>query len=235
MLSDNFNDLDHRGWSIIDESGESGPSKWSAASGALVANGSQSNSLGTYALFTRGTWQDYRVTLKMRSADKAGVGVMFRFQDSNNHYRFSCESPGRRLIKREDGLPKILATDALPCIAGRTYLVEILAQGSSLQVKVDGNLAFSVNDQSFKVGTIALHSSMNKPASYDDVLVEELPTKAVLLWDDFKSGKFVGWTIFDELGTTSAPSDWKVVNGELVQSNIAGSSASGNAATFALY
>jgi hypothetical protein len=235
LLSDNFNDRDYRGWSIIDEAGESGSSRWSAISGALVARGTQSNGLGTYALFTKGSWQDYRASLKVRSADKASFGVMFRFQDSANYYQFSCESNGRRLIKRENGAPKILAKDGLGCAAGRTYTLEILAHGSSLQVNVDGMLVFSVKDASFRGGTIALHSSTSASTSYDDVLVQELPTNSVLLREDFKSVKIAGWTIFDEPGATSAVSDWKIVKGELVQGGNPASDSNSNITTFALY
>jgi hypothetical protein len=167
LLSDNFNDHDHLGWTIVDEGNVSGPSQWSAATGALVQSsniGSTSGYLGTYALFTRGSWQDYRVRLKMRSADDDQIGVMFRFQDSENHYRFlwGQGSVGHRLVKREKGANKVIAQDKVPYIAGKNYDVEIVAQGSSLKVNVDGKAVFSVTDESFKNGTIGLYSYWNK-------------------------------------------------------------------------
>jgi hypothetical protein len=226
LLSDNFNDRDHLGWTIVDEGDQAGPSSWSAATGAFVQS---SNISGTYALFTRGSWQDYRVTLKMRSADNDRIGVMFRFQDSDNYYRFLSGqgSVGRRLVKREKGVDKIIAQDSVSHIAGKNYSVEIVAQGSSLKVNIDGKYVFSVIDQSFKAGTIGLYSYWNKGSIFDDVLVEELPTKTVLLWDDFNNGNFTGWTIFDNPGEDNKPSAWSVVQGELVQSS--------NTTTFLLY
>ena len=48
LLSDNFNDRDHVGWTIIDE-GESGRAfQWSAATGALV----QTSNIGSLNLVT---------------------------------------------------------------------------------------------------------------------------------------------------------------------------------------
>jgi Domain of Unknown Function (DUF1080) len=242
LLSDNFNDRDHVGWTIVDEAENSGSSsEWSAATGALVQSSNSgsgnTNGIGTYALFTRGSWQDYRLKSKMRSADNDRIGLLFRFQDIENHYRFwwDEESAGRRLVKREKGVLKVLAKDSVPYIAGKNYQVEIIAQGSSLKVNVDGKPAFSVTDQSFKAGTVALYSSMNKGSVFDDVLVEELPTKAVLLWDDFNNGNFTGWTVFDEAGAGSGPSTWSVVKGELVQSSNIGSDAGGKPGTFVLY
>jgi hypothetical protein len=241
LLSDNFSDGNHVGWTIIDEGNVAGPSRWSAATGALVQSSNigswDPDDPGTYALFTRGSWQDYRVALKMRSADNDPIGVLFRFQDSDNYYRLSWdrETAGRRLIKREKGVFKVLAQDTVPYAAGRNYVVEIIAQGSSLKVNIDGKSAFSVIDQSFKVGAVALYSSHNQGSVFDDVLVEELPSKAVLLWDNFNDGNFTGWLVFDEAGTNWGPSTWSVVNGELVQRSNIGSEATGNVGTLVLY
>jgi hypothetical protein len=240
LLSENFNDSDHVGWTIIDEGNVDGPSKWSAATGALVQRSNigsaDPHDLGTYALFTRGSWQDYRVALKMRSADNDPIGVLFRFQDNDNYYRLSWDkqTAGRRLIKRKNGVFEILAQDSVPYIPGKNYHVEIIAQGGSLKVNIDGKFAFSVTDQSFKVGAVALYSSHNQGSVFDDVLVEELPTKAVLLWDDFNDGKLAGWTIFDEAGAKSGPSAWSILKGELIQTSNIGTDATG-VGTFALY
>jgi hypothetical protein len=241
LLSDNFSDRNYVGWTIIDEGNVAGPSTWSAATGALVQSSNvgswDPDDPGTYALFTRGSWQDYRVALKMRSADNDPIGVLFRFQDSDNYYRLSWdkETAGRRLIKRENGVFKVLAQDTVPYIAGKNYAVEIIAQGSSLKVNIDGKSAFSVTDQSFKVGAVALYSSHNQGSVFDDVLVEELPSKAVLLWDNFNDGNFTGWLVFDEAGTKWGPSTWSVANGELVQRSNIGSDATGNVGTLVLY
>jgi Domain of Unknown Function (DUF1080) len=239
VLSENFNDRDHVGWTIVDEGDTDGPSDWSAATGALV----QSSNIGgralagTYALFTRGSWQDYRVALKMRSADNDPIGLLFRFQDSQNYYRLSWdrETPGRRLVKSEKSIIKVLAQDTVAYIPGKNYLVEIFAQGNALKVNIDSKLVFSVTDQSFPIGTVGLYSSMNKGSVFDDVLVEELPSKSVLLSDDFNNGNFAGWIVFDEASANSGPSLWSVINGELVQSSNIGSDATGNPGTFVLY
>jgi hypothetical protein len=238
LLADNFNAGDHVGWTIVDEGDDSGPSKWSATSGALVQSGNLGSrgpgDLGTYALFTQGSWKDYRLKLHMRSADNDPIGVLFRFQDNDNYYRFSWdrESAGRRLIKREKGVFKIIAQDSVPYIPRKTYAVEVIAQGSALKVNIDGKPVFSVTDQTFKSGSVALYSSHNKGSVFDDVLVEELPTKAVLVWDNFNDGNFKGWLVFDEAATPWGPSAWSVVNGELLQSSNIGSASFG---TFVLY
>jgi hypothetical protein len=218
LLSDDFNDHDHVGWTIVDEGSQGGPSNWSAATGAFVQS---RNISGTYALFTRGSWQDYRIALKMRSTDNDSIGLMFRLQDRDNYYRFSwdAEKAGRRLVKREKGAEKVMAQDTVPYTAGKNYNLEIVAQGSTLKVNVDGKAVLSVTDKSFKTGTIGLHSYANKGSVFDDVLVEELPTKAVLLWDDFNNSNFAGWTALNDTNMSATPSGWAVAGKELVQRN----------------
>ncbi len=165
-------------------------------------------------------WTDYRVRLTMRSDDDDARGVMFRYQDNDNYYRFSWDSQRtyRRLVKREDGVFTLLAEDAVPYVVGQTYQVEIIAQGPQLEVWIDGVQIFAVTDTSFASGTIALYAWADEGSTYDDIVVEELATGTVLLADDFNDGEFTGWTIMDE-GTQYGPSVWSATTGALVQSS----------------
>ena len=238
LLADDFNDGNHIGWTILDEADDYGPSAWKVVSGVLAQTSNiGSGNVGTHALYTRGSWADYRMTLKLRSSDDDHLGVMFRVQDSNNYYRLSWDkgTPGRRLWKRQNGVFTLLASDAVPYIQNQTYNVEVVAQGTSLKVNINGQAVFSLTDSSFRVGAVALYSSSNQGSYFDDVLVEELTTKTVLLWDDFNDGSLAGWKVFDEVGATAGPSIWSIVNGALVQSTNIGSNATGNPGTYLLY
>jgi hypothetical protein len=243
LLADDFNDGDHVGWIMNDDGNDAGPSAWSVADGELAqtsnigATGGDPSRLGTHAVYTRGSWNDYRLALKLRSSDNDRLGVMFRVQDSNNFYRLSWDqnSPGRKLWKREKGVFTLLAEDAVPYVTGQTYGLEIIAQGNSLKVNVDGQPVFSVTDPSFPAGTIALYSSHNQGSFFDDILVEDLANKSVLLWDDFSDGNVAGWKAFDDPGTSSGPSSWTVDNGTLVQGSNIGSDAAGHPGTFLFY
>ncbi|HEY7218237.1 MAG TPA: family 16 glycoside hydrolase [Candidatus Binatia bacterium] len=241
LLSANFNDGMHRGWTMIDDGNAAGPSVWSAATGALVQSSdissTQRGQLGTYALYTRANWKDYSVALKMRSADNDSLGVMFRYQDRNNYYRFSWgqEPAGRQLIKRENGIFKVLAEDTVPYVSGHNYLIELIAQGTTLKVNIDGKPVFSVSDQSLRNGTVALYSSHNQGSIFDDVSVVDLATGAVLLWDDFNRGVLTGWTVVDDVSPSAEASNWSLLRGELVQSSDIGSEAFGRVGTFVLH
>ena len=241
LLSSDFNDGTRRGWTIIDEGATGGPSQWSAASGALVQTSkigsSDASALGTFALYTHRPWKDYRASFAMKSADDDRLGMMFRYQDSDNFYRFvwNQAAPGRRLLKKENGVYKVLAEDAVPYTTTQSYKIEIIAQGTTLNVNVDGKPVFSTTDASFASGSIAFYSSYNQGSKFDNLLVEDLVSKTVLLSNGFGSASLAGWTVVDEAGTTAGPSVWKVTNGALVQSSNIGSDADGYPGTFLLY
>ena len=118
-------------------------------------------------------------------------------------------------------------------MTGDTYNLEITAKGATIEVHINGKIVFSVTDSSLPKGTVALYSSYNPGSSFDDVLVQDLATGAVLLSDDFNDGAFTGWTIVDE-GTDQRPSAWSVKSGSFVQSSNIGS-ISNLDGTFVLY
>ena|GEM_PF-5241787 len=181
LYTDNFNAGDCAGWKTVDNGGSFGPSTWSAA-GAVIAQGSNIFSggvtidmPGTYAFYEDGIpWTDYRLALTMKSNDDDGIGVMFRYQDNNNYYRFSWDRQRiyRRLVKKTDGVFTLLAEDHVPYVTGQTYQVEIVACGPAMQVFVDGQLVLWASDVGLESGTIALYAWGNAGSYFDDVVVE---------------------------------------------------------------
>jgi hypothetical protein len=177
----------------------------------------------------------------MRSDDDDAFGVLFRYQDKDNYYRFSWDRvrASRRLVKRENGLFTLLAEDREQYVPGQIYQVEIVAQGANLEVWIDGARILSVSDASLASGTIGLYTRDNQKSYFDDVLVEELGTGTLLLADDFDAGVLtgwtIGWTILDE-ATIQQPSGWSAATGTLVQdSNINSDADFTMLGTLALY
>jgi hypothetical protein len=182
LLSEDFNDGNYNGWSLVDQGTLAGPMAWSASSGVMVQSSNVHSSisvdpiakLGTYAYWQAGTgWTDYTAAVTIKSTDNDAIGIMFRYQDENNYYRFiwDRERNSRQLVKCENGQFTILAQDSVPYVTGKSYRVKIAAQGSSLQVSIDGSPVFSVNDSTFSSGTIALYSWGNSSSYFDDIMV----------------------------------------------------------------
>jgi len=158
---------------------------WSAATGVMVQSsnvhtlptGMEIPKLGTYAYWQGGIgWTNYTTEVTIKSADNDAIGIMFRYKDENNYYRFSWdqERSYRRLVKCVNGQFTLLAEDSVPYVIGQNYRLKIGAHGSTLQVSIDGSPIFSVNDSSLSSGTIALYSWGNTGSYFDDVVVESL-------------------------------------------------------------
>ena len=114
--------------------------------------------------------------------------------------------------------------------------MEIIANGARLEIHIDGKRVFSVVDDGFDRGTVALYASSNSEAFFDDMFVQSLSTGAVLLSENFGDGDHNNWTVMDDVGTQGGPSVWSIQNGELVQtSTIRPLDRSSSAGTFVFY
>ena len=82
------------------------------------------------------------------------IGVMFRYQDDRNYYRFvwNQKSKFRRLEKIENGTSTVLANDTVGYVKGRNYQLQIIAQGATLRMFIDGAQIFSVVDSTLPKG-----------------------------------------------------------------------------------
>lgn len=229
-------------WTFQDFGPNEGPSEWSILDGELRQRGNiwgDSAERGTYALYDGGTaWSDYRIRAKLRSNDDDRIGVVFRYQDSDNHYRFDWrkELSSRRLVKVEGGAVVVLAEDVAVYEPNGDFLLQISIEASQIEVSVDGQVVFSVQDTSFASGTLGFSSHGNFFSYFDDLRVTQLPqdSPVLLLEDRFDDGDAVGW-LFADSGVNSFPSSWQVVSGELVQSsNIYGATFLGRSGTIAV-
>jgi len=183
IFPEDFNDGNYNGWQLVDQGTNDGPMDWSAATGVMVQSsnaylpptGTELPKLGTYALWQGGIdWTDYTTAVTIKSTDDDAIGIMFRYQDENNYYRFSWDQQrsSRRLVKCVAGQFTLLVEDSVPYVTGQNYQLEIVAQGTILQVFIDGSLIFSVNDSSLSWGTIALYCWGNAESYFDDIVVE---------------------------------------------------------------
>ena len=180
LLSEDFNDGDYNGWTLVEQGTIQGPMAWSAVTGVMVQSSnvyssSEISKLGTYAYWQAGSgWTDYTATVTIKSDDDDGVGIMFRYQDGNNYYRFIWDRQrnSRALAKCESGQFTILDEDSVAYVSGRDYQVKISVQGSTLQVFIDGSQVLSADDSTISSGTIALYCWGNMGSYFDDILVE---------------------------------------------------------------
>lgn len=189
LLQEHFDTGMPAGWSIVDEGTQDAPSSWTANAGLLqqlsnlygglagTSAGFQLPKPGTYLYYEAGTaWRHYTTHLSLRSDDDDALGLMFRMVDANNYYRFSWDKQRgyRRLVKKVGGTFSLLAQDEVVYETGRTYQLDVLAQNDLIEVRIDGEVVFSVQDASLAHGSIATYSWGNVGAVFDDIIVEAM-------------------------------------------------------------
>jgi hypothetical protein len=189
---------------------------------------------GTYVVAGDPTWQDITFKATLRSDDDDAIGVIFRYQDEQNYYRFSMDRQRRyrRLVKFEEGQAELLYDDNTQegFELGEPYEVEVqltTANGAThIAIRLNSSIWGEVTDQDEPIeqGQIGLYCWANTGARFSNVRVatpglapqaryELLVTGgeggALLLQDEFDG---------DTLGDTWRPqpaNGWRVENGEL--------------------
>lgn len=216
---------------IKDQAGASdGPSLWAAMSGLLTQSSnihvseSTDHKLGTYALGGKSDWVDVQINVSLRSDVGGALGVMFRFTDEANYYRFSMDSTlgYRRLIKKVGGMVTTLWQDSAGYGLGQSHAFSLRAVGSEFRGYLDGVLLFIISDRELQQGRVAFYSWANADARFEHVVVTDQTRRA---------GR---WAIRDE-GTTNSPSVWRMAGGALLQkSAIAGGTSPAAPGTLAI-
>jgi lysophospholipase L1-like esterase len=183
-LSDDFADGNADGWTIVDDSILI-PSNWAVVNEAFVQsahtnnNGndvSESYHRGSYAHWaaTAGL-TDYRLSVDVTPDAKSGddIGVMFRYADANNYYRFTLNllNGFARLETKQNGTYMTLASDHRGYTPGLQHTIVVEAEGPLMQVFVNGDPLFAATSNYHASGGIALFSRDN--STFDNVSLTE--------------------------------------------------------------
>ena len=171
-------------WTVVDEGTDTAPSNWVISAGELQQTSNIFDGVhdpedlpkkGTFVVAGNTTWTDYTFSVDMRSTDDDAIGVMFRYQDADNYYRFSMDSERgyRRLVKNEGGVFTLLFEDAVPYVLGQWYQLEVIVNEDRMQVSLDGERLGAVADGSHPAGQIALYGWGNTGMTFDNVSVVE--------------------------------------------------------------
>ena len=189
-FTDDFEDGDASGWSITDGSGN--VSNWVVNNGGYV----QSNfvgrigsalegtyHLGTYAILQAGKGlSDYRFSVDVtpqvgaevdQNIQGNDIGVMFRYLDDDNYYRFSINSNKgfSRLEKKSGGIFTTLAKDARGYHVGELRNIVIELVGPVINVFLDGDALFGAFDQDIINGSVGLYCQDR--TTFDNVLISD--------------------------------------------------------------
>lgn len=171
LLSDSFEDGADDGWLRV-------RGAWGVAADPTSQVYAQSATAGeTLAVTGPSSWSDYAVQARLKitgeGAGATGAGIVFRHQDDNNYYFLQLRRTDQelRLFKKVAGSWSAIGQPVSFASSTQTwYTVAVVAQGSAIQVLVDGVVRLSESDQAHGSGGIGLRT-YNTSAVFDDVSV----------------------------------------------------------------
>lgn len=129
-------------------------------------------------------WTDYRLSVYLKAATGGAMGVVFRYRDGNNCYRFSMDRNRsyRRLVSVVNGSHTVLKQDDFVYELQQDYLITIEAIGDALRVYQDGALIFDATDAAHPNGSIGLYCYDNAGARFNDVRVDDFRKTAPVVY-----------------------------------------------------
>jgi len=198
-------------------------SSWSTANGELrqraLVGAASLPQLGTHAISMTDFTQDTRIVVEARSNADGPYGIVFRYTDERNYYRFSVSTVDhvKRLTAMVDGVATILWQAPGGSAPDVTHRMVIDALGKRLIGRFDGQRLFEVIDDAHPKGRVGLYCSRNDAVSFDSVRVMTPPVEAYALFTDkFATGDLSGWVFVDETTGPTRPA-WAAASGLLMQ------------------
>lgn len=189
-FTDNFDDGNFNGWTKHDDSPpRSGPSNWFVENEVLRqtsniwaydAPDEFKYHLGTHLYSGENSWYNYSFNVLIRSTDNDGIGILFRYQDSKNYYRFiimddpNNGGPFRRLQKFVNGEPETIhETKPTESIPKGWFSLTADVREDTIKIYINGELHTNVVEQTYKKGKIGLTCYANSGSYFDSVKVSD--------------------------------------------------------------
>jgi len=166
---------------FVSEDFEAGADAWSNNGGlwSVILSGDHEcqvdNTEGTRYAYTDDRYVNVTVEAKIKLAKTyvpdAAIGLMARYTDSDNVYRFFHNKESWKLLKRVGGTASILAVGPNATLAPGTEVdVKLVVNGSTLEGYINGVLQCRVTDTDLVSGKPGLYSFKSK-GSFDDAVI----------------------------------------------------------------
>ncbi|MEM7207318.1 MAG: chitobiase/beta-hexosaminidase C-terminal domain-containing protein, partial [Pseudomonadota bacterium] len=188
---DSFNSGAELSWTTVEMSGRD--ALWEVASNRYVQRRQvrqsqttleESYHTGSYA-YLAGAYlglTNYIFEVEIEPTNETGddVGILFRYQDSDNYYRLTLD--GRfgftRLEKHVNGQFTPLKTNTHGYELDSTFVLKVRVQGNSIIVYKDDEFIFAVDDSSLPTGSVGLFAAAS--VRFDDVAITSLDSAPIL-------------------------------------------------------
>jgi hypothetical protein len=149
-FTENFANLN--AWTIVDGT-------WTLISGGVQGTGSASSEALMYS--GSSAWTDYQINAVVTVPAGQFAGIVFRYIDSNNYYWAGIGDWGNRygISKVVGGVySEIIGSGTSSSNGAGTYTLEVVAQGSTITLYINGVPVLTTTDSTFSFGAIGLRT-----------------------------------------------------------------------------
>ncbi|MBK8946084.1 MAG: metallophosphoesterase [Ignavibacteriae bacterium] len=185
---ENFNDGSIEKWTIVDdEPSFSGPSNWfvddkvlrqTSNIWAYAAPLEFHYHLGTHLFIGDINWADYSFNVNVKAGDDDGIGILFRYNDEKNYYRFllikdaNNGGPKWKIQKFVNGEVFTLYEEELEnAIPKNWFALTANVRKDSISIYVNSKLFRTVQDSTYSKGKIGLTCYAMSNANFDSISV----------------------------------------------------------------
>lgn len=187
LLHENFDDGNSTGWQSPGGNWQlagSVNSRDTAAEGIAAAQGAMRAFDGAGGIMRwqgqgSESWSGYTVSATLLAEDQKGLGLVAYYKDDQNYYRLSFDIADntRQLIKVQNGVETVLASETATSPFDRAMSVELAVADGKLMATLDGEALFggAVADSGTALtgGTVGLWSEGQRQVVFDDIFVRQ--------------------------------------------------------------
>ena len=197
-------------WQVRDDAG-SPNSRWQIEGSDDLEVGQVANGAASAIVYTNASelaadhreqpsnWTDYRLTVHMRFSN-GRLGLLWRYRDGGDHYRFIMEQGQCQLVRILAGAPTVLATKGGFTIPSQPFAVTVEAIGSSFSVYIGEERLLSATDTAINTGSVGVYSSGSVTTKFTDIYVDDFRNSAPVVYRfSFLSSRFKNFV--DHLGS----------------------------------
>lgn len=175
IWQDKFEGKELVGWKVIDDLKDE-PSDWKLDNGFLIQLtdvGSPEKFLGTHITTGDKNWKNITIETNFIYTDDDLMGIIFRYQDENNYYRFLISFKEKLILlnKKVAGKNIEIAKKENSPLSSAKFNSIICLKEDSINIYLNDEKIFSLTDNQFKTGKIGFTSLGNLASFFDDVTV----------------------------------------------------------------
>ncbi|HEY9215613.1 MAG TPA: family 16 glycoside hydrolase, partial [Ancylobacter sp.] len=153
-----------------------------ALEGRVFEQSDTANNILVWSETAAKSWANYEFESTVKTTDNDGVGVVFYYQDEQNHYKvvLDAETNTRSLRKVVGGVETVLATEHAGTPWSRDFNLKVAVVDGEINVFLDGHNVFGtvVDGTPLVGGTVGFYSNNQRSSQFDNVAVNKVALTA---------------------------------------------------------